>query len=216
LGFSGEAELFELGISDPEFPIENQPQFGVIPPGCQVARSEPNDPAGNANLTVNFAAFAAFLAPPVPAPPTSQTTAGQQTFVAIGCANCHMQSMQTQSSFQLPRDFPKPLGSGSTETSMVLSNQTANLFSDLLVHDMGPGLNDSTPQGQASGSQWRTVPLWGLSHKVFLLHDGRCTGPNAIQCAIQAHAGEASVVVSNFSGLTPAEQADLLAFLNSL
>jgi CxxC motif-containing protein (DUF1111 family)/uncharacterized protein YjdB len=217
LGFSGEAELVELGISNPEFPNENQPQFGTIPPSCEVARSEPNDPAGVANnLTVNFAAFAAFLAPPIPAPPTFQTLAGQQTLASIGCANCHMQSMQTQMSFQLPRDFPKPLGSGTTETSIVLSNQTANLFSDLLLHDMGPGLNDSTPQGQASGSQWRTTPLWGLSHKVLLLHDGRCTGPNAILCAIQAHAGEASAVVSTFLGLTPDQQAGLLAFLNSL
>lgn len=217
LGFSGQAELVELGISNPEFPDENQPQFGTIPPSCEVARSEPNDPPGlDINLTVNFSAFAAFLAPPFPAPPTAQTTAGQQTFVSIGCVNCHMQSMQTQSNFQLPRDFPAPLGSGVTETSVILSNQTANIFSDLLIHDMGPGLNDSTPQGQASGSQWRTAPLWGLSHKVFLLHDGRCTGPNAIQCAITTHGGEASAVVNNFIGLSTTQQADLLSFLGSL
>lgn len=217
LGFSGEAELFELGISDPEFPNENQPQSGTIPPSCEVARSEPNDPTGvSNNLTVNFAAFAAFLAPPIPAAPTADTIAGQQTFVSIGCADCHMPSMQTQANFKLPRDFPVPLGSGATEPSVVLSNQTANLFSDLLIHDMGQGLNDSTPQGQASGSQWRTAPLWGLSHKVFLLHDGRCTGSNAIPCAITAHGGEANTVIGNYLVLTPAQQAEVLAFLSSL
>lgn len=217
LGFSGEAERFELGISDPEFPTENQPQSGTIPANCEIARSTPNDPPGlDANLSVNFAAFAAFLAPPTPIPPTAQTIAGLASFVAAGCANCHIQSAQTQANFQVPQDYPTPLGSGATETSAVLSNQTANLYSDLLIHDMGAALNDSTPQGQASGRQWRTTPLWGLSHKQFLLHDGRCTGPDAISCAVQAHGGEASKVLSNFNALTPAEQADVLAFLGSL
>jgi CxxC motif-containing protein (DUF1111 family) len=216
LGFSGEAELIELGISDPELPNENQPIVGTIPPSCEVARTEPNDPAGTSNLTVNFAAFSAFLAPPAPAAPTAETIAGQATFVSIGCADCHIPSMQTQANFLVPRDYPAPLGSGTVDNAVVLSNQTANVFSDLLIHDMGPALNDSIPQGQASGSQWRTTPLWGLSHKVFLIHDGRCTGPNAIQCAIEAHGGEAAKVETSFVGLTPTQQADLIAFLNSL
>lgn len=217
LGFAGEAERFELGISDPEFPDENQPQTGSIPASCEIARSEPNDPAGlDSNLSINFAAFAAFMAPPFPTTPTTQTIAGEQSFVTVGCANCHVQSLQTQPNFQVPKDYPKPLGSGITEISGVLSDQTANLYSDLLIHDMGPGLTDLTPMGQASGSQWRTTPLWGLSHKQFLLHDGRCTGPTAISCAIQAHGGEASAALNNFNALTPAEQADVLAFLGSL
>jgi CxxC motif-containing protein (DUF1111 family) len=217
LGFSGEAERFELGISDPEFPTETQPQSGTIPASCEVARSSPNDPPGlDNNLSVNFAAFAAFLAPPTPAPPTTTTIAGQASFVAAGCANCHVESMQTQSAFQVPQDYPVPLGSGAVETSDVLSNQTANLFSDLLIHDMGTALNDSTPQGQASGRQWRTTPLWGLSHKLFLIHDGRCTGSNAISCAIQAHGGEAAKVLANFNALSPTDQANVLAFLGSL
>ena len=217
LGFSGEAERVELGVSDPEFPTENQPQFGSIPPSCEIARSEPNDPAGLDNsLTVSFASFASFLAPPTPAPPTPQTIAGESSFVAVGCATCHVPAMQTQAGFQFPLDYPVPLGSGATETSDVLSNQTANLFSDLLIHDMGTALNDSTPQGQATGRQWRTTPLWGLSHKLFLLHDGRCTGPDAISCAVQAHAGEAAKVLANFNALSAADQANVLAFLGSL
>jgi CxxC motif-containing protein (DUF1111 family) len=65
-----------------------------------------------------------------------------------------------------------------------LANQTANLFSDLLVHDMG-ALGDGISQGLAGPSEFRTAPLWGLGQRLFFLHDGRTS--DLLQ-AIEAHA----------------------------
>jgi CxxC motif-containing protein (DUF1111 family) len=94
-----------------------------------------------------------------------------------------------------------------------LSNQTANLYSDLLLHDMGPGLADGMPEGEASPSQWRTSPLWGLSQRTVYLHDARTTD---LKTAILDHGGEATKVIDNFKSLSDADQSDLIAFINSL
>ena len=95
-----------------------------------------------------------------------------------------------------------------------------NLFSDLLIHDMGPGLADGVTQGQAGPSEFRTAPLWGLGKRIFFLHDGRTT--DLIQ-AIQAHQSgtgssrsEASIVTQNFNLLPESQKQDLLNFLRSL
>ena len=68
--------------------------------------------------------------------------------------------------------------------SPLLSNVQANLFSDLLVHNMGTGLADGVSQGSANGQEFRTAPLWGLGQRIFLLHDGRTTD---LMQAIQKH-----------------------------
>jgi CxxC motif-containing protein (DUF1111 family) len=68
-------------------------------------------------------------------------------------------------------------------------------------------------QGQAKGSEFRTAPLWGLSSREFLMHDGRA---RTIPDAIAAHGGEASRVRQRFSGLNQSERAALMAFLRSL
>ena len=103
-----------------------------------------------------------------------------------------------------------------------LNNKPVNLFSDVLVHGMGPGLADNIIQGGAQGDEFRTAPLWGLGQRIFFLHDGRTT--NLIQ-AIQAHksAGnstfgpsEANAVIDNFNKLNEAKKQDLLNFLRSL
>jgi CxxC motif-containing protein (DUF1111 family) len=97
-----------------------------------------------------------------------------------------------------------------------LSNVTANLFSDLLVHNMGTGLADGVSQGTAGPSQFRTAPLWGVGQRVFFLHDGRTAD---LQQAILAHASsgsEANGVIGQFRGLTQNQKQDLLNFLRSL
>jgi CxxC motif-containing protein (DUF1111 family) len=107
-------------------------------------------------------------------------------------------------------------------TVAALSNIQANLFSDLLLHHMGPNLADNVSQGAAGGDQFRTAPLWGLGQRIFFLHDGRTT--DLVQ-AIQAHSSngnsqyqgsEANGVVNNFNGLSVSDQQDLLNFLRSL
>src|SRR5690349_1721887 len=103
-----------------------------------------------------------------------------------------------------------------------LRYQTANLYSDLLTHDMGVGLADGVTQGQAGPTEFRTAPLWGLGQRIFFLHDGRTSD---LSRAIQEHrsgdnfhqnASEANGVVGNFNNLQENQQQDLLNFLRSL
>jgi CxxC motif-containing protein (DUF1111 family) len=147
------------------------------------------------------------LAPPTPAPPTPSTESGRGTFVKIGCAQCHTPSFTTG----------KMIASGSsTSPSAALSNQTANLFSDLLVHHMGEGLADGITQGAAGPDEFRTAPLWGVGQRFFFLHDGRTTN---LVTAIQAHrsrGSEANKVVEHFNQLSTKEQQELIDFLRSL
>ena len=103
-----------------------------------------------------------------------------------------------------------------------LSNIRVNLFSDLMVHHMGHCLADNVVQGNVQGDEFRTAPLWGVSQRVFFMHDGRT--PDIVQ-AIEDHfctanhtfqASEANAVVGAFNALTPTNQQDLVNFLRIL
>jgi CxxC motif-containing protein (DUF1111 family) len=119
---------------------------------------------------------------------------------------CHQPSLATSSIAQSP----------------ALTNIQANLFSDLLVHHMGPYLADDITQGLALGDEFRTAPLWGVGQRVFFLHDGRTK--DLVQAILNhASAGnqrygprEANAVIANFSSLPTSSQQDLLNFLRSL
>ena len=128
---------------------------------------------------------------------------GQNAFVKIGCADCHKQNLTTGYS---------PIQG--------LAYQTFQPFTDLLVHDMGPGLDDGYTEGDAKTSEWRTTPLWGLGlapgvqgGTVYLMHDGRA---HSIQQAIQMHGGESAVSAANFSKLSSSDQTAVIKFLQSL
>ena len=88
---------------------------------------------------------------------------GEQLFTAVGCGGCHVPEMRTSKFEAVP----------------ALSNKTIRPFTDLLLHDMGPELADGRPDFKASGSDWRTPPLWGIglskqvSASTSFLHDGR-------------------------------------------
>jgi CxxC motif-containing protein (DUF1111 family) len=97
-----------------------------------------------------------------------------------------------------------------------LSEKAVNLFSDLLVHNMGTGLADHISQGQATGDEFRTAPLWGLGQRLFFLHDGRTTNLKAAILAHRSPGSEASRVIDAFDALTPQMQQHLLNFLRSL
>jgi CxxC motif-containing protein (DUF1111 family) len=97
-----------------------------------------------------------------------------------------------------------------------LSEVTANLFSDLLVHHMGAKLADGVRQGNAGLNEFRSAPLWGLGQRIFLLHDGRTTD---LLEAIRQHesaGSEANGVIDQFRALTGSQKQDLLNFLRSL
>ena len=107
--------------------------------------------------------------------------------------------------------------------SAVLQDRPANLFSDLLVHHMGPGLADEIVQGQAGPDEFRTSPLWGVGQRLFFLHDGRTSD---LLVAIRAHSSsdkkspyppsEANGVITNFENLSKSDKQALLDFLRSL
>jgi CxxC motif-containing protein (DUF1111 family) len=211
--FAGEAYNVEMGISNQLFPQERDET-----PSCLFVPS-PNDTlnftttsSGTSNPAVisdieAFADFMRMLAPPVPAPDTPTTVSGRANFIKVGCAHCHTPAFTTG----------KSIASGSsTSPSAAMSNQTVNLYSDLLVHHMGKGLADGITQGSAGPDEFRTAPLWGVGQRVFFLHDGRTT--DLVQ-AIEDHrspGSEADRVIERFNRLKIQEQQDIINFLRSL
>jgi CxxC motif-containing protein (DUF1111 family) len=100
-----------------------------------------------------------------------------------------------------------------------LANQTVQLYSDMLLHDMGDELADGRPDGSASGREWRTAPLWGLrlmrqflDGRALLMHDGRAT---SVEAAILLHGGEAKASRDAFTRLTPDQKRALLEYVES-
>ena len=148
---------------------------------------------------VNFAVFMRLSAPPTPMPDTILTARGRQVFHNIGRHACHIMTQTTAQSEY----------SGQSKVSF-------SPFSDFALHDMGSGLADGVSQGNASGSEFRTAPLWGIGQRLFFLHDGRTSD---LYQAITAHASrgsEANKVISNFEMLSSTDQQALLNFLRSL
>jgi len=188
--FAGDAYLNEMGVTNPSFPNENRPQGQSIPPGCDTVPDPDNDGSG----VTAFTNFMRFLAPAPRRPITAQVQRGEEVFSQIGCASCHVPTMMT--------------GANSVEA---LNNKPVNLFSDLLLHDIGTG--DRIEQGQAKGNDFRTAPLWGLSRRNSFLHDGLS---NNIQDAILRHGVEAQNALNGFVGLPQSDHDALLAFLGSL
>jgi CxxC motif-containing protein (DUF1111 family) len=207
--FAGEAYNVEMGISNQLFPQERDETpgclFNATPQDTLNFKSTPN-PAVLSDIEA-FANFMRLLAPPTPAPATPSTKSGRSTFAKIGCSQCHTPSLTTG----------KMIASGSsTRPSAALSNQTANLFSDLLVHHMGEGLADGITQGGAGPDEFRTAPLWGVGQRVFFLHDGRTA--NLVD-AIRDHksrGSEANRVIERFNKLSTQEQQEIIDFLRSL
>ena len=202
--FSGEAYNVEMGISNGLFQTERDETEA-----CNVATLPNSDTTldGTAPEVLSsidkFTFFMRFLAPPTPSTSqpggTESITRGRGLFATTGCALCHTPSMKTYNS-----------------SVTAMRYQTANLFSDLLLHDMGRGLADGVQQGQASGREFRTAPLWGLGQRLFFLHDGRA---NDLKQAIREHysdGSEANAVTQRFFNLNDTQQQDLFNFLRSL
>ena len=215
LMFAGEAYNVEMGISNQLFPQERDETlsclFNPTPNDTLNFTTTPTTTAQSNPAVISdieaFANFMRMLAPPTPAPATPSSEKGRATFTKIGCVHCHTPSFTTG----------KMIASGSsTSPSAALSNQTANLFSDLLVHHMGKGLADGITQGGAGPDEFRTAPLWGVGQRVFFFHDGRTS--NLVD-AIRDHkspGSEANRVVEHFNKLSTQEQQEIIDFLRSL
>jgi CxxC motif-containing protein (DUF1111 family) len=189
--FSADAYLNEMGITTPLDPKENNPQGLPIAPGADLV----GDPEDQEDAEL-FANFMRFLAPPVPTVVTNITQRGEQIFNQIACTNCHVPTMRT-----------------GQNAVAALSNKAVALYSDLLLHRMGPQLADGIVQGNAQGDMFRTAPLWGLGRRRFYLHDGRAT---TVEAAILNHGGEATNARNRFMNLNQADKGALRDFLNSL
>lgn len=136
-----------------------------------------------------------------------QVLRGKALFHESGCPACHRPKFVTD---RLPPEAP---------ASLSRSFQLIWPYSDLLLHDMGPGLADDRPEAWADGQEWRTPPLWGLGltqavsgHRL-LLHDGRARG---VLEAVLWHGGEAQASRDRVAALPPADRAALVRFLESL
>ncbi|MFT5434795.1 MAG: hypothetical protein ACI9OJ_005509, partial [Myxococcota bacterium] len=122
---------------------------------------------------------------------------GETLFTESGCAVCHVPSMKTRNDYPIAQ----------------MAGTDAHIYSDLLLHDMGPDATDGVIESDASATHWRTAPLIALSRMANFLHDGSAA---TIQDAIEGHGGEAEPSVAAWLALDDSEQAALLDFVSSL
>lgn len=197
LSFSGDAYRNEMGITNDLFPDEVA--LGVSPGQmnlCSPKRGieDVRDRVTGLRGIDKFEIFMKLLAPIERGPVDDTVRAGEVAFKAVGCASCHVPVLMT-----------------GFDSNPLFDRKPVPLFSDLLLHDVGTG--DGIEQADAKANEIRTPALWGLRLRRPLLHDG--TAATAAD-AILRHANEASRVTERYRLLSPLEQRQLLAFLNSL
>jgi CxxC motif-containing protein (DUF1111 family) len=189
LQFSGDAYLNEMGITSPRFMSENCPQGDC----AKLAGCDPlPEPEDDGTSVARFADFMTLLAPP---PPAGDDGPGEELFEAVGCAGCHTPTLRTGAS-----------------AVHALDHVTFHPFGDFLLHDMG-ALGDGIVQGDASGRELRTAPLWGVRYLPALLHDGRAKN---VDEAIRAHDGQARAARDRYEALGARRQQQLIAFVEQL
>lgn len=172
--------------------VSNQPGDGIPDPEVQTS------------TVSDLVFYLRTIKPPTPRnaeDPDIET--GKNLFISVKCGKCHIPEWTTP-----------------TSDISALSNITFYPYTDLLLHDMGNGLDDGYTEGGAMTREWRTPPLWGLGlskisqgGEYFLLHDGRA---RTLLDAILMHGGEAQDSKNLFSLLTDADQKKLIKFLESL
>lgn len=189
--FAGDAYVNEMGITTPDFPQEICPQGN-----CAELAFNPlpglND-GGAGPILLND--YMTMLAPPPRGAQNRDTSDGEATFTRIGCADCHVATLQTGAN---------PIAA--------LDRKTYHPYSDFLLHDMG-SLGDDLEMGIATGRELRTTPLWGVRFITRLLHDGRAT---SLEQAVLAHDGQGRGAKDRFAALTQSAKSKLLLFLQSL
>ncbi|MCF0072955.1 thiol oxidoreductase [Dyadobacter sp. CY261] len=198
---SGSAFNGDLGVTSPLFMNEGLTaaqlaKYGALPNG---GRPEITD-----SIFEDVVFYIRALAVPARRDwKDQQVLAGRELFAQAHCTGCHIPKMLT----------------GKTNSPSYLSAQTIRPYTDLLLHDMGEDLADHRPDFEATGTEWRTPPLWGLglirivNKHTFLLHDGRAR--NAEE-AILWHGGEAEVSKKAFMNYSKTEREALLRFIDSL
>jgi CxxC motif-containing protein (DUF1111 family) len=214
-GFSADAYLNEMGITNPDNPHDlsqcalNKSQFGVVLQTSGVEDTTGTD--GHADID-RFSDFMRALNPPPRLAQDASAQNGARLFGQAGCAGCHAPALTTDSN---PAAFIPPTTGGvalSSTLNVALANQTFRPYSDFLLHDMG-ALGDGITSGSAGPTMMRTAPLWGLRAKSALLHDGRAAD---IPTAIELHDGQGKAAAVAFKALSTQEQQDLINFLDTI
>jgi CxxC motif-containing protein (DUF1111 family) len=175
-------------------------------PACraQPTGADPDTGLEVANAILGWlTAYASNLAVPPPRPALADARGGEALFHGAGCARCHVPALRTRADPDAPH----------------LSGRQIRPYTDLLLHDMGEDLADGIGEGLASGTEWRTPPLWGVgladavNGNAFFLHDGRA---RSVTEAILWHGGEAAPAREAFAAMGEADRARLVAFVESL
>lgn len=194
-----EAYHQDMGITSDFRPRENHNPLSSVPVESADHVVDPEITPATVLAVVHYLRT---LAPPTPGADTDQRREGRTLFGSVGCASCHVPTLQTGPS-----------------TIAALANKPVDLYSDLLLHDMGDALADNRPDGAANGREWRTTPLWGLrlmrqflDGQALLMHDGRA---RTVDDAILLHGGEAKRARDAFAALSPAQRRALLDFVES-
>lgn len=190
----------DVGITSPRFPDEQL----SVPQQDRVREPSGGSPEIDAAKVARVAHYCRVLAVPAQRSPADpQVIRGREAFARAGCTACHVPELRT--------------GTGSPIEA--LRGVAFRPYTDLLLHDMGDGLADGRRDGDASGREWRTPPLWGIGlvptvngHSRYL-HDGRA---RSLEEAVLWHGGEARRSRDAFMAMESAERAALLAFLGSL
>ena len=193
----------DMGITS-DFLMEDPVNYAVSPLATDKV-ADPEVPASVVNAVVFY--LQTLEAPRRRDENDPDVIAGSQLFKTIGCNSCHVESMTT--------------GASPIEA---LNKKVFHAYTDLLLHDMGPelddGFADTSPGTTVLSSEWRTTPLWGigLQHEsqggvLYLLHDGRAL---SIAAAIQQHGGEGAASRSAYNSLSSAQKSKIEKFLLSL
>ena len=213
--FSGDAYLNEMGISNPDNPVDTSScatdvnQYGI--PLEDTGVEDTIDPDGEADID-RFSDFMRALAPPPTLPQNASAQRGSSLFTQLGCAGCHTPSLTTAAN---PASFiPKSTGGIAMSSSLnrALSQQTFHPYGDYLLHNMG-SLGDGITSGSAGPMMMRTAPLWGARAKSLYLHDGRAPD---LPTAISLHDGQGKAASQAFQALSTSQQQDLVNFLDTL
>jgi CxxC motif-containing protein (DUF1111 family) len=197
LAFAADAYRNEMGITNDLFPAESA--FGVPEGQMRVCDPFP-DPEDRRDARTgrrgidNFESFMRLLAPIPRSHVDDVTRDGERIFSAIGCAACHVAAFET-----------------GTSANPLFDRKRVELFSDLLLHEVGTG--DGIRQGAAAAAEIRTPALWGLRFRRPLLHDGSAA---TVTDAIERHAGEAALARRGYAQLSREDRERLLTFLRSL
>jgi len=186
----------QMGITTPDNPTEHPIMGEPVP-----AEVDPTpDPEVGSEVSRAMTDFILFLAPPATIIPSTEerqaeVARGRKAFEEIGCTGCHT-----------PRFITGP------NEVEALDRKPVWLWSDLLLHDMGPELADNCGR-DASPSEIRTEPLMGMRLKVLLLHNGATAN---VRRAIELHGGEGAMSRNRFFALPVPDQVAIEHFLRTL